>query len=113
MKVLLNATIYWTIQAIGVIVVAYAGQTEGWKVKGFVLSNLLFVISIYFLIRLCGLLQSNIAFATAIGGAFLLSQISLSIIFKTNISFMQFLGISLVFAGILLMALGKEGLIKF
>lgn len=78
---------------------------------GFLLGNLFGMTSIFFLISIYKVMNANMALAICTGGAFLLNQIAMFIFYGEKLSFAQWSGIFLIFAGILLISFcgGKSG----
>ncbi len=71
---------------------------------GFGFGNLIGVTSIIFMISMYRLMPAALVMAVGTGGAFLLNQIAVALVYHERISMFGYVGIALIFTGILMTA---------
>jgi multidrug transporter EmrE-like cation transporter len=99
--------LFWAMQIACTLSFKWGSTQDSRHLWGFIVGNLFGVSSTWILIMLYKTMHPNIAFGICMGGMFLVCQVSLSLVFKSHISGLQYLGIFAVTAGILLIALGR------
>lgn len=97
--------IFWFMQVIAVLIFTYGGRYPEYSLQTLLLGNAIAVPSIYFLMKLYGLMSVNVAYGTGIGGAFLIAQVMISLVFRSPLSPWQWLGVVSMFGGMLLLAI--------
>ena len=75
--------------------------------RGFLGGNLFGFSSIWLLMLVYRSMNPNIALGICGGGSFLLAQLALATVFRSDISVMQWGGVAAIFGGMILLALGK------
>jgi len=104
MRIYSIVVIFWGMQIIAQLLFKWgATDQENWML-GFVSGNLFGFSSIWFLMILYKELNPNVALGIATAGSFLLSQIALSYLFKSNINLMQWLGVVFIAAGVMMLS---------
>ena len=74
---------------------------------GFVSGNVVAIASTWLLMMAYKSMNPNIALGICGGGAFLLAQVAVAVLFKSDISITQWSGVAVIFVGMLLLAMGK------
>ena len=74
---------------------------------GFLGGNLLGFASVWLLMLVYRSMNPNVALGICGGSAFLLSQLALSAVFKSGMTFPQWGGVAAIVAGIVVLAVGK------
>jgi len=74
---------------------------------GFFGGNLFGFTSIWLLMMVYKAMNPNIAMGICVGGSFLLTQLALALVFRSDISATQWAGIATIFGGMLMLAMGK------
>ncbi len=101
--------VYLAMQVIAQLYFKWGSALDGKWWRGFIGGNLFGFSSIWLLMHVYRSMNPNIALGICGGGAFLLSQIALAIVFKSNISVTQWGGVAAIFAGMILLTMGKGG----
>jgi small multidrug resistance pump len=104
MKIILLC-IFWTMQVIAQVIFKYGSITKGVWLTSFIVGNVFGASSIWLLMLLYKYMNVNIALALSMGGAFLLTQIVLALVFHSNISFLQTIGIFLISSGMFMIVI--------
>ena len=73
---------------------------------GFVGGNAVGITSIVFLMLLFDRLNVNVAYGIGVGGAFLLAQVAMAVIYRSKLSALQYAGLMAMTVGMLLLGLG-------
>jgi len=76
---------------------------------GFLVGNVFGFPSIWLLMLVYKSLHPNIALGICGGGSFLLLQLALVLVFKSEVSLAQWGGVLAIVAGMILLAVGKSG----
>lgn len=97
---------FWAMQVVAQVLFKW-GSTGGSRwVWGFVVGNVLGFFSVWLLMLVYKAIHPNIALGIAIGGAFLLCQVALAIVFKSTVRPVQWAGIVAIVIGMALLAGG-------
>jgi len=99
--------IFWVMQVIAQIIFKWGSASGSRWLWGFLGGNLFGFSSIWLLMLLYKTINPNVAFGIAGGGAFLLSQIALAIIFSSKVTTIQWAGIVAIVLGMMALAMGK------
>src|SRR5574344_648486 len=99
-----NIVVFLILQVVASIFFKWGSLSPDKYWWGFAFGNLSGVISIIMLINVYKLLSPAATLAICTGGAFLLNQIGLLLIYKQPISLSGWAGIALIFGGILIFA---------
>jgi len=98
--------VFWTMQVAANLFFKHGGDVPARWMACFVLGNLVGVSSTWLLIRLYARMAPNLAMALAGGGAFLLIQLALALVFGPRPTTTQWVGIALVGVGMVVASLG-------
>jgi small multidrug resistance pump len=96
---------FWAMQVGAVLLFTYGGRYPEHSLKALLIGNAIAVPSIYFLMKLYGLMNVNVAYGVAIGGAFLIAQVMIALVFRSPLSSLQWAGIVGMCGSMLLLAL--------
>jgi len=99
--------IFWAMQVVAQVLFKWGSTSESRWLWGFFGGNLFGFSSIWLLMVVYKTINPNIALGIATGGAFLLSQIALALVFKAKVTAMQWAGIVAIMAGMMALAVGK------
>jgi len=110
MKLYIYLIIFWAMQVVAQILFKWGSAHSSYWLWGFFLGNFFGMSSIWFLMLIYKMINPNIALGIAFGGAFLLSQLALALIFKSKINFLAWVGIVMMTVGMILLA--SKGLIE-
>lgn len=103
--------VFCLMQAIAQVLFKWGSVSDDRWLWGFLFGNLFGFSSIWLLMFVYKFINPNIALGICGGGSFLLSQVVLSLVFKTEISLTQWGGIMAIVVGMILLATGKWGTI--
>jgi multidrug transporter EmrE-like cation transporter len=101
--------VFCAMQVIAQLLFKWGSASNGRWLWGFLGGNLFGFSSIWLLMLVYKSMNPNIALAICGGGSFLLAQLALAVIFKSDISLTQWGGVMAIFVGMLLLAAGKPG----
>jgi multidrug transporter EmrE-like cation transporter len=104
---LLLILLFWAMQVACTLSFKWGSTQDSRQLWGFIAGNLFGVSSTWILIMLYKTMHPNVAFGICMGGMFLVCQLAIALVFKSQISAIQYLGIFAITAGILLIALGR------
>ena len=90
---------YWAIGLAAGICFKEGGTDAGHRLLYFVLGNALGITSTWFLVRLYTRMNVNLAMLVACGGAFILFQVAVWLIYHARLTLVQWAGILTVVAG--------------
>jgi len=102
-----NIALFLLLQVVAALLFRWASTASQVYWWGMGLGNSIGMISIFMLINIYKVLNPNLTLAICAGGSFLLTQVALSIVCKTQINFLPSLGIIMIVGGITIMALSK------
>lgn len=111
-KIIFYLMIFWMMQVIAQVFFKYGSLSEKNWLIGFIGGNIFGFSSIWLLMLLYKHINVNIALGLAGGGAFLLSQISLSFLFRTSLTPIQWISVILITIGMIGLCLGDFERIK-
>jgi len=100
-------TIFLTMQVIAQLFFKWGSMVEGRWWRGFLGGNLFGFSSIWLLMLVYRSMNPNVALGICGGGSFLLAQLALAVVFKSGLSVTQWGGVAAIFAGMILLAMGK------
>ena len=107
MYLAVNIVVFFLMQVIAALLFKWGSSATHLYWWGFGLGNFFGATSIMMLINVYKVLNPNITLAICTGGAFLLTQLALSIVFKNPIGPLPSLGVLMIVGGIALMAIFK------
>ena len=96
--------LFWALQIVANIFFKWGSDGTLKWLHGFILGHTFGITSMAVLMVIYKMMSPNIAFGVAMGGAFLLSQIAIAVVFKTDLSVVQYAGIGTVVIGMTLLA---------
>jgi len=100
-------TAFLAMQVIAQLIIKWGSAADGRWWWGFFGGNLFGFSSIWLLMLVYRSMNPNVALGICGGGSFLLVQVALAFVFKSDISVTQWGGVVVIFAGMLLLAMGK------
>lgn len=100
--------IFWVMQAIAQLLFKFGSTMPNRQTLGFVAGNVFGASSIAFLMLLYRSMSPNVALGLGTGGGFLCAQIALAVVFKSNVTPVQYGAIGLVCVGMALFAIGVK-----
>ena len=100
--------IFLTMQVSGSLLFCIGGKNRALELPLFVIGNVIAAASLFFLMRIYRTVNVNVAYGIGTGGAVLLSQIAIAIVFKSKLTPIQYCGGAAMVAGILLLSLGSQ-----
>lgn len=101
--------IFWTMQVVAQVFFKWGSIVPANWIWGFLGGNLFGFSSIWLLMLCYKAMNPNVILGISSGGAFLLSQIALAIIFKSKLDVLQWAGIGVIIVGILMLSIGSIG----
>lgn len=99
--------IFCAMQVIAQLLFKWGSVSEGRWLLGFFGGNVFGFSSIWLLMLVYRSMNPNIALGICGGGSFLLSQVALAVVFKSDISLTQWGGVAAIFIGMFALAAGK------
>lgn len=103
--VFVNCAVFLLMQVVANLLFKWGGSAPSHYWWGFVLGNLVGASSILFMIAMYRDMPAPIVIAVGTGGTFLLNQIVMFLIYREHVTPLAWIGISLIFIGILMTAL--------
>jgi multidrug transporter EmrE-like cation transporter len=103
--------LFWALQIVANIFFKWGSDGTLKWISGFALGHTFGITSMAVLMVIYKTMNPNIAFGVGMGGAFLLSQVALAFVFKTDLSVVQYIGIGTVVVGMTLLAVGQPATI--
>ena len=101
--------VFCAMQVIAQLLFKWGSVSDGHWLSGFLGGNLFGFSSIWLLMLVYKSMNPNIALGICSGVSFLLAQMALAVVFKSDISLTQWGGIAAIIIGIFLLATGKSG----
>jgi multidrug transporter EmrE-like cation transporter len=92
-------TVFWIWQAIAQVFFKYGSMAQSRWLPCFVLGNVFGASSIWFLMKLYSRLNPNLAMALGGGGAFLVVQCTLALVFASRPTSLHWLGYAMIGIG--------------
>ncbi len=106
MKDALVLLVFWAMQIVAAVSFKYGSTAPARWLPGFVVGNLFGASSIWFMMMLYKVWQPHVALGICVGGAFLLGQVALALLFRSHISTLQYVGLMAITGGMLCLAFG-------
>ena len=101
-------SLYYTFNAVAFIITIIGGTHDTWWLPCFIISTSIGISNTWVLMQLYKRMDVNTATAVALGGGFLLTQIVTALIFASNLSALQYLGLGLIAAGLFAIVKGES-----
>lgn len=98
---------YWITQVAATLIFKGGATYPRYWVASFITANVLNIVGTWLLMILYKNMNANIAMGLALGAAFLLGQCALALVFKSQLTWVQILGIPVTCLGLLLLSLGS------
>lgn len=106
---ILAIMVFYAMQVIATLFFKWGSTNDARWLWGFLLGNAFGFSSIWLLMMVYKVMNPNVACGICGGGSFLLSQLALNIVFKSEVSLVQWSGVVVIVAGMLLLTVGKQG----
>jgi small multidrug resistance pump len=100
---------FCAMQVVAQLFFKWGSTSDARWLRGFLGGNVLGFSSIWLLMLVYKSINPNIALGICGGGSFLLAQLALALVFKSEVSFVQWGGVLAIVAGIILLAAGSPG----
>jgi multidrug transporter EmrE-like cation transporter len=104
---LINLPIFFLTQMAAVTFMKWGATAPNRYWLGVIFSNLVTIVGVALLVNLYKLMPAAMTQAVCNGGAFILCQLTLLAIFREQITLGGWIGISLIFAGVMVFAFTK------
>lgn len=101
--------IFWIMQVIAQLFFKWGSATDARWIWGFLGGNLFGFSSIWLLMLMYKTMNPNIALGIATGGALLLSQIIMFMVFNSKVAPLQWVGIVAIAVGMIALSAGGAG----
>ena len=98
--------IFWAMQVVAAPSFKQGSLPDASRTLWFIIGNVFGASSIWFMMELYKTMNVNVAMGLAVGGAFLLSQLATALIFKSNLSFVQYIGLIAITGGMYAVSAG-------
>jgi len=99
--------LFWGMQCVANLLFKWGSTSDSRWLWGFFGGHLFGVSSLWILMVLYKTMNPNVALGICFGGMFLLSQVAIALVFRSGISPVQYAGIAVITAGMILLAVGK------
>ena len=109
MRTVLYVGVFCAMQGMAQLLFKWGSLSSSRWLWGFVGGNLFGFSSIWLLMLVYRTLNPNVTLGITTAGAFLCSQIALSVVFKSTITPIQWAGILAILAGVIALAAGAQG----
>jgi len=106
-KIIGGILLFWAMQVVAQMLFKWGSDTPGRWAWGFFIGHAFGVSSIVILMLLYKTMHPNVALGLCLGGAFLMAQVALALVYRSDLSLAQYLGIVAITAGMILLAIGK------
>lgn len=106
MRIAVYLMIFWAMQVVAQVFFKWGSTSEPRWLWGFLGGNLFGFSSIWLLMLLYKEINPNVALGIATGGAFLITQVVLFLVFKTEVAPMQWAGVAAIVFGMIVMLMG-------
>lgn len=108
LRIAVYLLIFWLMQVIAQVLFKWGSMSESRWVWGFLGGNIFGFSSIWLLMLMYKAINPNVALGIATGGAFLLSQVALVVVFKSRVAPAQWVGIAAIVIGMIVLAAGRS-----
>ncbi len=112
MRISLLIGVFWISQVLAALAFKWGSESPDpeharrrW-LMGFFGGNSVGISSLYFLMLVFQSVNVNVAYGIGMGGAFLLAQVAIAIVFRSRLGMVQYAGLVGMTAGMLLLGLG-------
>ncbi|MDR0474204.1 MAG: hypothetical protein LBH43_11100 [Treponema sp.] len=108
MKSIFLLVIYYVINTSAFAVSVFGGNYEQLWLPCLIVSNAIGMGGTWVLMQLYKKMDVNTATAVSLGGGFLITQITVALLFKSNLSLIQYTGVLIIAAGLFCMVKGER-----
>lgn len=108
LRVSLLLALFWLMQVVAQVLFKWGSLAEPRWWAGFVGGNLFGFSSIWLLMLVYRELNPNVALALATAGSFVFGQLGISYGFRSSMTGLQWLGVGVITAGVVLVALAVD-----
>jgi multidrug transporter EmrE-like cation transporter len=99
-------SVFWVMYAITFVIFKFGTTKPSRKLPCFIAGNVFGVSATWVLMMLYRTMNANIALGLCLGGGFVISQLALALIFRSNLKPLQYAGALTVALGIFVMVVG-------
>ena len=107
-RVVVFLVVFWAMQVIAQLFFKWGSLSDSRFLWGFLGGNLFGFTSIWLLMLVYKALNPNVALGVAMGGSFLISQVVVMLVFKSQVAPLQWAGIGAIVIGMLALAGGTK-----
>ncbi|MBP3943679.1 hypothetical protein J5U18_08905 [Sphingobacteriaceae bacterium WQ 2009] len=100
--------IFWVCQILSTIIFKYGGIHPKYHWSAVVVGNIILICASWFLIQLFKSFPQPIVIALCSGGTFLTVQLSMALVFRQPLTWMQILGSFVIVVGMVLVTFGGK-----
>jgi drug/metabolite transporter (DMT)-like permease len=100
--------VYYALNTLAFTISVLGGTSESLWLPLFILTNVVGMTGTWILMQLYKRMDANIATAVTLGGGFLITQIVISLLFKTELSVIQYIGVFVIACGLFFMVKGER-----
>ncbi|MDR0473823.1 MAG: hypothetical protein LBH43_09180 [Treponema sp.] len=108
MKPVILLAIYYVISSSAFVVSVFGGSSETLWLPCLIVSTAIGMSGTWVLMQLYKKMDVNTATAVSLGGGFLITQIAVALLFKGNLSAIQYAGVLFIAAGLFCMVKGGQ-----
>ena len=101
--------IFWLMQAAAQVFFKYGSVMPAHWLVGFMAGNVFGASSIIFLMLLYRSMNPHVALGLGTGGGFMCAQLALAVLFKTQVSLVQYGAMALISVGMVLFVVAMKG----
>ena len=98
--------VFWSMQIIAQMFFKWGSTSDSHWLLGFLGGNVFGFSSIWLIMLLYKIINSNVALGLATGGSFLLCQVMLALVFNSKLAPVQWAGVMIIVVGIIMLAMG-------
>jgi len=106
-KIVIGILVFWAMQVATHLLYKWGSDTPGRWAWGFFGGHAFGISSVIFLMLLYKTMNPNVALGICLGGAFLLAQLALALVYRSGLDAIQYLGVMAITAGMILLAVGN------
>ena len=106
LRTVIYVLVFWAMQVIATIFFKWGSESQSRWIWGFVVGNLFGFSSVWLMMLVYKVIHPNLALGICAGGAFLLAQIAVAVVFRLPVAPMQWVGIAAIVIGMLTLAFG-------
>lgn len=100
---------FWAMQVFSQLFFKWGSMADSHWLWGFVGGNLSGLCSVFLLMFAYKSMNASIAFGICTGGAFIAVQLALVLLFRSELSLLQWIGVGMTAVGMIMFAAAKQG----